>query len=91
MPPSRACAVCKNSMTDRCLEKCAPQGSYQYFEPDLKIAWERMPDLSWHEYMALKNGMRGHWLFVNLIKAKEAIQGYQTGQKFILRQKSPSI
>ncbi len=74
-PPSRACAICRNSMGELCLSRCAPKGDYSEFRPDMDKPLDMMPKLSFEEYMELPGSMKGKWLFVIQTKILEVING----------------
>ena len=75
MPPSRACSICKNRMNDICLDDCAPNESYRYFEPNMKMDADLFPKLSIEEYRELNGKMKGEWLFVQQTKLMEVQNG----------------
>jgi hypothetical protein len=75
LPPSRACGICRNRMNQSCVEECAPEGDYRYFEPDLDRPIDTLPKLTFQEYLELPGSMKGKWLFVQLTKLQEALDG----------------
>jgi hypothetical protein len=75
LPPSRACGICRNRMNQSCVEECAPEEDYRYFEPDLDRPIDTLPKLTFQEYLELPGSMKGKWLFVQLTKLQEALDG----------------
>ena len=76
MPPSRACEICRNRMNDVCLE-CAKSQDFKDFRPDMKRPLEKLPTLTFEEYLELPGPMKGKWLFVLSSKIVEAINEQQ--------------
>lgn len=75
LPPSRACGICKNRMNQSCVEECAPNENYKYFEPDLDRPFDTLPKLTFQEYLELPGSMKGKWLFMQLTKLQEVLDG----------------
>lgn len=73
--PDPACAsICKNSMNDVCIEKCAPQGEMEHLEVRGELTIESMPryqpreDLKWKARFRLQDAYTE--------KAVDFIQGH---------------
>ena len=79
LPPSRACNICTNRMNEVCVEKCAPEGLFKNFLPDMDRPLEMIPTLTFQEYMDLPGTMKGKWLFYQQTKILEALNGRETG------------
>ena len=41
----KICTWCINREQEACVEKCQPEGSYRYLEPDGLSDWEQPPEL----------------------------------------------
>jgi len=62
-------------MNDICLDDCAPNESYEYFEPNMEMDADLFPKLSIEEYRELNGKMKGEWLFVQQSKLMEVSNG----------------
>lgn len=84
-PPSRACGICRNRMNQVCIEECAPEESYEHFDPDMNRHLGNMPKLTFDEYLELPGSMKGKWLFVQQTKILEALNGETRGDIYSSR------
>lgn len=85
LPPSRACSICRNRMSEGCLNGCSTSEDYYYFEPDMTKSLDSLPTLTFGEYMHLPGKMKGKWLFVIQTKIIEWMKGEQNEYKPPLR------
>ena len=75
MPPSRACGICRNRLSEVCVEVCTPAGDYKDFDPDMGRQLDTFPKLTYAEYMELCGSMKGKWLYVMQTKIMDALNG----------------
>lgn len=80
LPPSRACGICRNRMNEVCLENCAPEKKYGSFEPDMTRPLDKLPTLTFKEYLELPGAMKGRWLFIQQTKLIEFMKGEDNGR-----------
>jgi len=90
LPPSRACRICINRMSDVCLERCAPAGKFKDFRPDLTIPLEDMPKLTLEEFRALPGQMRADWIFAEHQAIRSKLDGSEN-RPIIYRKRSSRI
>lgn len=77
--------MCRNRMNEVCLENCAPEKKYGSFEPDMTRPLEKMPTLTFNEYIELPGVMKGKWLFIQQTKLIEFMKGEDNGRIFTPR------
>ena len=77
LPPSRACSVCRNRMSETCVGQCAVRKDYSFFEPDMTFPFYLIPSLALEEYRELNGRAKGEWMFFLTTKLLEVL--YATG------------
>jgi hypothetical protein len=50
MPPFATCRICRNSMSQCCMEVCAGQKDYSHFEPRKDLNLSKMPQFPYEEF-----------------------------------------
>ena len=73
LPFSIACRVCRNRMSEGCVEDCAINKDFNYFEPDSKMPFFILPKFSMDEYRELPGKAKGEFLAFYIIKLMEVL------------------
>lgn len=76
LPPFTTCRVCRNRLSDLCLEECAPARDYRWFELQAGVGFLDLPRFPLHEFL---NDMHPHVrqvvVAVYLAKITDFLQG----------------
>src|SRR5512139_3712645 len=78
LPPYTTCRLCRNSMTDVCVEDCAQAGDYRHFEIKSGVNLSEMPRFPMNEFvnqMPLK--VRQIVVAIYLAKIVDHLQGVE--------------
>ena len=73
LPFSVACKICRNSMSDVCMEDCAVYKDFKFFETRKEMNPMNLPRFTMKEYQELPGKIKGEFLAFYLMKLMELL------------------
>ena len=79
LPPFDSCRMCRNSMSQGCIEVCAIRRDYSYFDLKRNMTLEDMPRFPLDEWDDMPSKVRGKVVAAYLAKIIDHLKGVSDG------------
>ena len=73
LPFSAACKICRNSLSDICMEDCAVYKDFKFFETNKELDPMNLPRFTMKEFEELPGKIKGELLAFYVIKLMEVL------------------
>jgi hypothetical protein len=92
LPPFSTCQLCRNNMSEGCVEECAPAKDYRFFELKKGVNLPEMPRFPLKEFQEeMSPRVRQVVVAIYVSKIVDALQGVQDERPIIYRARGREI